>query len=452
MITCVRIDLKAQLISLVLMAGILQASPANAYPWVHYFQRPEMPWIHCAFPDAEGDVLVATGDWQNTRAGYPGTYWREYWSEGIFLINEDIVEAVFCPGDTFVRDFANDSESRTWVLLGTGEDLMVETATIPIPPNQSKESGRGFGIGYRGYEINVANARLGYIEATVLVEHPALSAAIPAEPVSMISDHQGRIFVLSNEWASGEFVSYYISWWDAGESLEVRTFDLMAVVQVTGVLDNIQFGPDRSAYIHIEYATQDASEKTGVIYVEPDTGNWHVFCAESMELLDSEIGYFHVDERNMRWFGTEDGLVLFDGENWTRFTTENSSLPHNLVRKIAYDGIDDVYYVISSCKAEDYYEDPEHAYAFSIFSSTGERLGEPLYHLSIAQLHQGAGDIWYLLLRWQDGIFYVYDHISIRQYGIRDWIDPEYSLGQFYIGPTVTHQTFLATNGFVLIW
>ncbi len=164
------------------------------------------------------------------------------------------------------------------------------------------------------------------------------------------------------------------------------------------------------------------------------------------------LEYFHVDERNKRWFGTEDGPVLFDGGNWMRFMIENSSLPHNLVREISHDEIDDVYYVISSCKDEDYYGDPEHAYAFSTFSSTGERLGEPLYHRSMAELHQGAGDIRYLMPRWQDGISYVYDHIDIRQYGIGDWIDSEYSLGQFYIGPTATGQTFLATDRFIMIW
>ncbi|MBN2207920.1 MAG: hypothetical protein JW759_01290 [Candidatus Coatesbacteria bacterium] len=450
--TCVRTELILVSLLFIIATNTLSPPRAGAYPWIHYFEWPLMSRICSAFADAEGSVIVSNGDWR-MGPGWPGYTEYTYCTDGILRINEDRIESISCPDDIFVFDYATDSTGRIWVLLATGIDYQKEM----ILSSNSTETGSDIGYRWGTYPTHprLQDHRLGYIDGMRLVECPEPTAAIRGELAFMRSDASGRIFVASWDWHDNVLYSFYITWGNPQDVASLKRFRLSGVVpdaRSPGYPAYYpEFGPDGIMYLLFYWWLED-SKRYGVLCLNPDTEEWQILSAETSPLLDSKIEYFHVDERNRRWFGTEDGLVLFDGENWARFTTDNSGLPHDLARKIAYDAIDDVHYVISSCKAEDYYEDPEHSYAFSIFSSTGEPLGQSLYHSSIAELHQGAGDVWYLLLRWQDGIFYVYDHTSTREYGIRAWIDSEHLIGAHYIGPTATGRTFLADDGVIMIW
>lgn len=44
-----------------------------------------------------------------------------------------------------------------------------------------------------------------------------------------------------------------------------------------------------------------------------------------------------IDPQNNKWFGTDSGLVKFDGTNWTRYDTTNSGLLNDWVEAIAFD-------------------------------------------------------------------------------------------------------------------
>jgi len=459
---CAMTNVARALIVFTLGIIVAHACPADAYPWVHYFKRPDMPYIHCTFADEEGNVLVATGDWLNTRAGYPpGSWWQEYWSQGIFLINEDSIEPISCPKNLYVNDFAVDAGGRVWAMVRTGQDYFVD-------PNK-RHSGfdRRFASGFQrprsasssGSRM-VVDGRLGYFVGNAFVDYTGLIDEIPYWATTLTSDAQGRLFLMSGV-RSDEYHFYEcaISWWDAEEPIEIHTFDFSDILpdaEVVGIPTNLMgqypvFGPDGLVYIPTVYSLDEESRTCGVLCLNPETEEWQLFCGGENPLLDSKLEYFYVDQMNRRWFCTEDGLVLFDGENWARLTTDNSDLPYDRIKLVVYDEIDEVYYVGSA--AEDWWQHPDDYVAFSIFSPTGESMCEPLYMQGGPKLHRGAGGIWYLMPGWDDDLVYVYDHIAIREFRLRDWTNiPEYSAWDHYIAPTATRRTYFANNYCVMIW
>lgn len=452
-----RIDLRALLISLVLAAGILRGWPAIAYPWVYYFERPDMPYVHCAIADSEGNILAATGDWNNTRGGPPGYYWREYWSRGIFLINEDRIEPVSCPENTYVWDCASDDRGTTWVLYGLAEDYLVEMIQATGAPldgslGASRECRSAPDRDPSGADSGLA---LGYIRESALVESPGLIDKVPPDVRSMCSDPRGRIFLIGCQWRDNVPFTFHITWGNLGDPASLKIFTLSDVVPGAHSPGypayKPDFGPDGIMYLLLDWYLENP-KRYGVLCLNPDNGDWQILDAETSPFLDSKIEYFHVDERNIRWFGTEDGLVLFDGQSWSRLTTDDGGLPHNIVRQIEYDPTDDVYYVVSSDRPEDYYIKPSWTGAFTIFSTSGELLGEPLrVSSSVPELHLGSADIWYLLPRWQDGIIYAYDHEAIARYRLSDWVDTT-SPFVGYIGPTSDGRTFYFVSTCVMVW
>jgi len=448
-----RTDLVVLSLLLIIATNSLIAPPADAYPWIHYFESGVMSRICSAFADGLGSIIVSTGEWRGG-PGWPGYIKYTYYTDGVLRVTGHRIESISCPEDIFVFDCATDAMGTTWILLSTAEDYYQETVSPGLLGHT--ESGYGYRWGTYPTDSRMHDHRFGYIDGTGLVECPEVTAAIPDQPAIMRSDPSGRIFIISWEWRHNVPLSLYITWGDPQDVPSLNTLalsDFITNPHLPGYPDFYpQFAPDGLVYLH-HYYYFEGVRYTGVVCLDPDTEEWQVFSGETNPLLDSKIEYFHVDERNMRWFGTEDGLVLFDGENWARFTTHNSDLPHDRVRKIAYDAIDDVYYVISSCRDEDYYEDPEHRYAFSLFASTGDPLGEPLYQSTIPRLHRGADDVWYLLARSDDDLFHVYDHTTIRDFRLCDWLDiSERSAWDHYIGPTARDRTFLASSRYVMIW
>ncbi len=455
---CARTEHRITLIVLIVAASILNAWPGDAYPWVHYFKRPEMPRIRCAFADPEGNVLVGTGDWDNTRAGPSGYYWREFWSEGIFLINEDRIQAISCPEDMITVDLAADRRGKTWALIATGQDYLVEKSLLDLGSNARCTSLQSRRIA-RSRSSGAVDSRLAYLVGTTLVEYTGLIDAIPYHSRSMTSDAQGRLFVLSGEQVGWYFYQYAISWWDAEEPIEIHTLDFSNILpdaEMVGVCTDLMgeypvFGPDGLVYIAAEYSLDEESRTCGVLCLNLDTEEWLLFSGGENPLLDSKLEYFYVDQMNRRWFCTEDGLVLFDGENWVRFTTDNSDLSYDRIKLVVYDEIDEVYYVGSA--AEDWQQDPDHYVALSVFAPNGRQIGEPFYLPRGPILRRGANGIHYLLPGWDDDLVYAYDHDRISEFSLRDWMDiPEYSAWDLYIFPTSVGDTFFVTNYSVMIW
>jgi len=454
---CARIDLSIFLILLFLGTMQVGVMAAYGYPWIHYFERPDMPYIHCAFADADGNIIVSTGDIWNSRQGPPGYYWQEYWSEGMFLINEDSIEPISCPENTYVYDCATDDTGRTWVLYGIGHDELVE---MPYAGHGEPEGLSGVKAeSQHGPTImssrGVSDITLGYVDEFDLIEYQGLINRIPARARSMCSAPDGRIFVTSAEWNSDGLLSFHVSWWQAGDPPEVWTFDVKGKTQVEGSPDSYypEFGPDGQAYILVSYSMDRDNLADAVLSLDPDTNEWDILDSNDCAFLNSRIVYFHVDMRNMRWFGTEDGLVLYDGENWARFTTENNQLAHDRVRFVKYDEIEGAYYVGSTAFAGGI---TVHDSALNIFSTEGARLFEPFFipHLLIVSpLHRGSGDVWYLMPGWDDDLFYMYDHINVREFRLRDLADiPMYTSSIHYIGPTGGGRTFFAAYSVIMIW
>jgi ligand-binding sensor domain-containing protein len=61
---------------------------------------------------------------------------------------------------------------------------------------------------------------------------------------------------------------------------------------------------------------------------------WKKFNKENSKLPSNKILCLEVDIFNNKWIGTPNGLLIFKKDNFKYFTTENSKLPSNKIRKI----------------------------------------------------------------------------------------------------------------------
>ena len=445
------------LLSAVFALTSCTVAQAGDYPWVHYFKPPDMRQVHCAFADAEGNVIAATGDWNYSTYNWgtgDTTYW--YLSDGIFQIREGDIEAVQCPASTFVLDCATDSAGRTWVLFAEGHDYR-QHVWDPWRSAALRGPCAASDVGYRhfrwptGMWSYLTDYRLATIEEGGLREQRELLDRVPAEPVVMAADPQGRIYVMSCEDCDDRIADFFISWWSGHDSSCIRTICLWDLIPDSWAADYPKFGPDDLVYFLIRIAAGDANSRFAVLCLDPETEEYEIWRASDYAFLDSEVYCFYVDQFNVKWFGTDDGLVRFDGETWMRFASENSPLPYDRIKQIQYDEIDYVYYIVSA--AEDWREHPDDYVALSVFSPTGRAIYEPSYMPGGPLLRRGSGNIWYLMPGWDDDLVYVYDHVRLSEFSLRDWVDvPEYSAWDFAISPTTLGQTFFANDYCVMIW
>ncbi len=456
--TFVRIKQKTTLLLLILTASVCHTQLIEAYPWIHYFQRPEMPRIHCAFADPEGNVIVATGDWDNTRAGYPGTYWHEYWSEGIFLINEDCIETIRGPANLYVNDFAVGAGGRVWAMVRTGQDYMVETAALDRAAEaqcgpESVFSQRG---GSSSGSI-VVDGRLAYLVDGALVEYPGLIDEIPYWATTLTSDAQGRLFLMSGVRPDEyHFYECALSWWDGEEPIEIHTFDFSDIIPDAEMVGQYPvFGPDGLVYIPTLYSLDEESRTCAILSLNLETEEWQLFTGAENPLLDSKLRYFYVDQMNRRWFGTEDGLVLFDGENWARFTTINSNIPYDRVIEIDFDNLSDCYYVLCrEAGATGPGGWPRRA--LTILHSNGQFCDPPFHFDGLwvsspgDHVFRDCRDVWWFQHIAESSIVYSYDHQQVMTWDTRDWIED--SLGGDYIGSTANGRNFSVESKWIMIW
>ncbi|HUT03018.1 MAG TPA: hypothetical protein VM163_03920 [bacterium] len=454
------------LLSAVFALTSCTVAQAGDYPWVHYFDTPscaDHPSIHFAFPDGEGNVIVSTGDWVPDY--WPNEKYYDYRPGALYRVNEGVKQTIDAPENTYVLDAAVDGQGRTWIISAEASSyhvyyrngLCVEDKGYPLP--------QSFGYGrYRFPESPLAEAyggldkpALGTLRAGRFVRLPEVTEAIPGTPRGICVDAQGHVFLMTSEWDPWEFTAYFVSWWGAEGPESLRTLDLWQIIPNSWLRDYPQFAPDGVAYLLIVYNAggPGAGYDYALLRLDPKTGEYCVYRNTDYAYLDSEVRCFYIDPMGIIWLGTEDGLVRFDGQTLSRWTTENSGLPYNAVRQIVYDEIDDVYYVISE---KDIGWDT--SMLFSMLSPVGDAIGAPFILPTVANrlfqfskvFRDGRGVFW--LCPYEASRAYSYDHERVMQWYAADWM--ELVSNVHYVGSTASGRTFCVAGGYgascVMIW
>lgn len=416
------------------------------YPWSYQFERPDHPYIHRAFPDGAGDLIVSTGDWRN-REWIGGVETYMYWSTGIFRIDGPNMESIDCSEGTFVIDAAIDAGGRTWVAYGRGidyhnYDLMAGSSQrvkgeceAPIDC-----ATKGPHLGYKPAFFHLAEVtdfRIGLITADSLEEVTELRGRIPGELMYFNSNASGRIFAVSRDCAdSGENCEYSLSWWD-GE--DIGSFEAAALPQADVPIYHIYgyptVGPNGCVYLRIGLDTRPIE---GAIYAfQTESREWFIIDHENSPLPDTYVPYFYVDDMGIKWFGTYQGLYRFDGNEWTLCTTENTDLPHDTVAQMAYDALDNVYYVITESDVFG----QNHNCAFSALRPDGRRIGPPLYFNEMERydhlptICQDGTGVWWLC-SYNTPDVYSYDHEQVLHWNSESILETGDLIG--FVGSTMS--------------
>ncbi|HUT03016.1 MAG TPA: hypothetical protein VM163_03910 [bacterium] len=441
---------KRSLVMLIALCAVIGSPPFGLsqqvdYPWVHYFDRQ----IGCVYADAEWNVLVSTGDWNYTTGDGTGaiTYW--YLSDGVFKIWEGEIDKIEFPAGTLVLGFATDSGGTTWALFGEGQNHTQHAEDLPWKCQATV-------LDSVSRSPLIANPRLARIQGTGIVVDSELTASIPGKPVAIVSDVWGTVFVISYQVSYRDVDSggarYFVSWWPGAEPGSLRIQEVPHVFDYVITSRRPSFGPDGLMYL-LASNTEGiyyARSPSGVLALDPQDEEWCVYYGG-----DRAIYCVYVDQFNVKWFGTQDGLFRLDAGNWASWTTANSGLPYNGVRQITYDEIDNVYYVVSQyCDSAvgDCYG------AFAVLSGDGQRVGPPLNlpdctDLWIPKAHR-SGATWYLMPYVIYDVIYSYDHRNVRAWHLRDWVSVGADTFDLSIGPVGDRRTFLALHlcSCVMIW
>ena len=309
---------RSRLVTLIMLCGVFVLPPCARcqqadYPWVYYFER-EVGW---PFPDADGSVIVSTGDWNYSTYNWgtgDSTYW--YLSDGVFRIREGEIDRIQFPADTLVSGFGTDSAGTTWALFGEGESYTEHTGE---PPWRSEPTV----LHSVSRSPLIANPSLGRVQGTSVVVDDELTASIPLNPVAMVSDTRGRVFVTSRQDLDSGSARYFVSWWSGPEPTSVHIEEVPHTFDYVITTSAPSFGPDGLVYFLVSNTdgVYYARAPSGVLALDPETGEWHVYYGG-----DKAIYCVYVDQFNVRWIGAEDGLARFSGGSWACWTTANSGL------------------------------------------------------------------------------------------------------------------------------
>ncbi len=77
-----------------------------------------------------------------------------------------------------------------------------------------------------------------------------------------------------------------------------------------------------------------ANNMTKSFFLLPDTTVWVTYNEENSKLINNSINSIYVDNNNLVWLGTREGIVQNKGNFWNLINKENSLLPNNLITKI----------------------------------------------------------------------------------------------------------------------
>jgi len=445
------------LVPLIALTQTPSAQAQSEYPWLYSFENPS---LHFVFPDAEGNVIVSTGEWVRDYY-YPWGEAYDYVEGGLYRIREGEKDNIEAPENTYVRDAAVDGQGRAWIMFAEATSY-VYYPDVLCPQNRGGSVLGDLGYGFARFPYFVSaesdgglgERRFGTIEEGRLLVHPELGDAIPASAEGMCCDPEGRVFVMSQQWDSRARTGYFISWWQPGADQSVDVMDLWGAIPDAWLGGYPRFGPDGLAYFLVEYHRGDSDSEyaCAILALNPRTEEYELFDGTECLLLNCEPvrHSFYIDPFNTKWFGTEDGLIRFDGEACMRFTTQNSHLPYNRVRQMAYDEVDDVYYVISETKvAWDTFA------MFSTFSSTGQAIGEPFSMPSAGSpwwtdeiSRDAQGGVW--LNPYNSDVVFYYDHEGVKRWTVADWLGEDAHV--LYVSSTASGRTFCVGGGRVMVW
>ncbi len=84
-------------------------------------------------------------------------------------------------------------------------------------------------------------------------------------------------------------------------------------------------------------ARVSANELTSVFLSLLDTTIWVNFNNENSKLTNNTVDDIFVDENNLVWMATREGIIQNNGSYWNYYNTTNSFLPNNIVHKIKKD-------------------------------------------------------------------------------------------------------------------
>ena len=83
---------------------------------------------------------------------------------------------------------------------------------------------------------------------------------------------------------------------------------------------------------------------SGLVKINKITEETTFYHTWNSSLPDNQIKALAIDKSGNIWIGTnEDGLVKFDGSNWTIYNSSNSGIPNNSIRSITFDQDDNLW-------------------------------------------------------------------------------------------------------------
>ena len=64
---------------------------------------------------------------------------------------------------------------------------------------------------------------------------------------------------------------------------------------------------------------------------------WNSYNTDNSDLPSNNVLSITIDNNEIMWFGTDSGLVKFDGENWTTYTTtSHTNLADNHISDVSF--------------------------------------------------------------------------------------------------------------------
>ncbi len=75
---------------------------------------------------------------------------------------------------------------------------------------------------------------------------------------------------------------------------------------------------------------------------------WRVFTMQNSTLPSNDVGSIVVDTNNVKWIGTDKGMVRIEGNNWQIFDTTNTQLGTNLIHPVALDKLNNIWCILGS--------------------------------------------------------------------------------------------------------
>ncbi len=99
-----------------------------------------------------------------------------------------------------------------------------------------------------------------------------------------------------------------------------------------------------------DYVSSIVFDKNNVKWIGTDAGiisidgnNWTLYDSANGDLPNDNIYSIAVDQNNNIWAGTDHGLAKFDGSRWTNYNTSNSLIPYDTLVYIAIDNTNNLW-------------------------------------------------------------------------------------------------------------